>query len=103
MASIEKLGEIDGPVAGYVTVIVRASASGGELVSRHTHPGIESTYILEGEELVMIDGQPDKLCKAGDWFQVPAGVPHSVRIGPNGAAMVGNYVIPKGQPLASEA
>lgn len=103
MPQIEILGEIDGPVEGYVTVIVRARASGSDLIARHTHPGIESTYILEGEELVMIDGQPDKLCKAGDYFQVPAGVPHSVQIGPNGAVMVGNYVILKGQPLASGA
>ncbi len=102
MPHVETLGQIDGPVEGYVIVMVRAQASGGDLVARHTHPGIESTYILEGEELVMIDGQSDKLCKAGDWFQVPAGVPHSVKIGPNGAVMVGNYAIPKGQPLASD-
>ena len=88
MPNVEILAEIDGPVDGYVTVMVRAQASASDLVARHTHPGIESTYILEGEELVMIDGQPDKLCKAGDWFQVRPGVPHSVRIGPNGATML---------------
>ena len=103
MPNVEILGEIDGPVEGYVTVTVRARASGGEFVARHTHPGIESTYILEGEEIVIIDGHPERLCKAGDWFQVPTGVPHSVRIGPDGASMVGHYVIPKGQPFASDA
>ena len=103
MADVEVLGKIDGPTEGYVTVIVRACATAGELVPRHTHPGIESTYILEGEETVMIDGFPDRLCKAGDWFQVSPGVAHSVQIGPNGAAMVGNYVIPKDEPLSTPA
>jgi quercetin dioxygenase-like cupin family protein len=68
VAEVEMLGQIEEPIEGYVTVIVRARAQAGELVPRHTHPGIESTYILEGEETVMIDGFPDKLCKAGDWF-----------------------------------
>jgi quercetin dioxygenase-like cupin family protein len=103
VAEVEMLGQIEGPIEGYVTVIVRARAQAGELVPRHTHPAIESTYILEGEETVMIDGFPDKLCKAGDWFQVPPRVAHSVQIGPNGAAMVGNYVIPKGEPLSTQA
>jgi hypothetical protein len=47
---------------------------------RHTHPGLEITYILEGDAKLMVDGRPDQALKPGDWFEVPAGVPHSVQI-----------------------
>jgi hypothetical protein len=32
----------------YVTIIADAMAEPGVLVARHTHPGIETTYVLEG-------------------------------------------------------
>jgi quercetin dioxygenase-like cupin family protein len=101
MPKIEMLGQIDGPIEGYVTVLARIHVEAGEQVARHTHPGVESTYFLEGEGVVMADGFPDKPCKAGDWFQVPPGVPHSVRIGPGGVVAVGNYLVEKDKPLTT--
>ena len=32
----------------------------GKCAGRHTHPGIETSYILEGEATLKIDGQPDQ-------------------------------------------
>ena len=39
----------------------------------------------EGGSVFMVDGQPDKEVKAGDSYQVGAGVPHDVK---NGAAVI---------------
>jgi quercetin dioxygenase-like cupin family protein len=49
----------------------------------------------------MADGFPDKPCKAGDWFQVPPDVPHSVKIGPEGVVAVGHYIVEKDEPLVT--
>ena len=32
---------------GYVTIIVQAEIEPGVMVARHTHPGIESGYVLK--------------------------------------------------------
>jgi quercetin dioxygenase-like cupin family protein len=101
MPQVEMLGQTDGPIEGYVTVLTRVHVAPGEQVARHTHPGVESTYFLEGEGVVMADGFPDKPCKPCDWFQVPPNVPHSVRIGPAGVLVVANYLIEKGKPLTT--
>src|ERR1700693_4958483 len=37
-------------------------------VARHTHPGPEVDYIVEGEVNLVIEGQPPKTYKAGDSF-----------------------------------
>jgi quercetin dioxygenase-like cupin family protein len=46
---------------------------------RLTHPGVETSYILEGNLTLKIDGQPDKQLKARDSFEVPAGFVHEER------------------------
>jgi len=43
------LSQMDGPMPGYVIIIAEAEIEPGVMVARHTHPGIESGYILEGE------------------------------------------------------
>jgi quercetin dioxygenase-like cupin family protein len=42
------LSQMDGPMPGYVTIIVQAEIEPGVMVARHTHPGIESGYVIEG-------------------------------------------------------
>lgn len=101
MADVEIIAQMDGP-EGFVIVMVKASAPGGQTIPRHAHPGVESTCIIDGEETVSVEGSPDKLCKVGDWFQVPSNVPHSVRTGPDGATVIGTYVIPRGAELTSD-
>ena len=101
MPKVEVLGQIDGPVAGYVTVLTRVHVALGEQVPRHTHPGVESTYVLEGEGILRVDGLSDQLVKAGDLFQVPPNTAHSVQIAPSGALVVGNYLVEKDKPLTT--
>jgi quercetin dioxygenase-like cupin family protein len=73
------------------------------LVPRHTHPGIEVGYVLEGEADLVIDGQPVLHLKAGGSFVIPANAPHSVKNGGNLAKVLSTFVIEKDKPLAAAA
>ena len=64
------------------------------------HPGLEMTYILEGEYTLMVDGRADQALRPGDWFEVPAEVPHSVTCHKPGRALA-HYVVQKDKPLVS--
>ena len=69
---------------------------------RHTHPGLEMTYMLEGEFTLLVDGRPNQALKPGDWFEVPAEVPHSVElVGDKPGRALAHYVIEKDKPLTS--
>ena len=52
---------------------------------RHTHPGEEIIYVLEGSLEYQIDGQPTQVYNAGEALTVPAGVIHAVRNAGTGA------------------
>ena len=62
---------------GYVTVLVEAIIEPGVPLGRHTHPGIESAYVLEGGFEPPIQGQPTRTLKVGDAFQIPPETPHA--------------------------
>lgn len=50
---------------GYVTVTGIAEIPGGGSAGRHTHPGIETGYVLEGETDLLVDGKEPLHLKAG--------------------------------------
>jgi quercetin dioxygenase-like cupin family protein len=98
------LSQSDGPTAGYETLLVEATIEAGAKVARHTHPGIESAYILEGGFELPIEGQPTRNLKPGDAFQIPAGTPHAGgKPGDAKTRVLITYVVEKGKPLASPA
>ena len=71
---------------------------------RHTHPGEEIIYILEGSLEYQLEGQPPKTYNAGEALTVPAGVVHAVRnAGSGNAAELATYVVEKGKPLLTLA
>jgi quercetin dioxygenase-like cupin family protein len=89
---------------GHEAVVVRAELDPGSSVPRHTHPGDEISYILEGEAEVLIDGEPARLVKAGEAFVIPAGKVHGARNpGREPLRFVGVYVVEKGKPLVIPA
>jgi len=71
---------------------------------KHTHPGEEIIYVLEGSLEYQIEGQPPKTYGAGEALTVPAGVVHAVRnAGTGNAAELATYVVEKGKPLLTLA
>jgi quercetin dioxygenase-like cupin family protein len=89
---------------GFTTVSGIAEIAAGNCAGRHTHPGIESSYLMEGEAILKVAGQPDRMLKAGDSFQIPPGTPHDACTPAGQAAKVlAVYVVEKGKPLASPA
>ena len=76
----------------------------GAFAGRHTHPGEEISYVMEGEGEILIDGQPPLKVKTGDGFIVPAGAKHDARnIGTGPLKLAAVYVVEKGKPLATPA
>ncbi len=65
------LSTTDVPDSRYIVVQVTAEVAAGATVARHTHPGIEAAYVLDGEGEVFIDGQPTQALKANASFHVP--------------------------------
>jgi quercetin dioxygenase-like cupin family protein len=91
-------------IAGHNVVQARAEFIPGGAAGRHTHPGEEIGYILEGTLQLEIEGKQPVVLKAGDAFFVPAGVVHDGKnIGAVPAKVLATYVVEKGKPVASPA
>ena len=87
-------------VPGYEAVQARVDFAEGASFGRHTHPGEEIIYVIEGTIEYDIDGKPPVTLKAGDVLFVPAGTVHAARnAGKGNAAELGTYVVEKGKPL----
>jgi quercetin dioxygenase-like cupin family protein len=97
------LQKFDVPGTDYETVIGIAELAPGVNIGRHTHPGAESGYLLDGDMTLIVAGQPDKPLKAGDSYQIAVGAAHDARSGEKGARVIATYVVEKGKPLASPA
>jgi quercetin dioxygenase-like cupin family protein len=67
---------------------------------RHTHPGEEIAYVIEGAVTIEIDGAT-KAAKAGEAFIIPAGRPHNATNAGARSVLLITYVVDKGKPLAT--
>jgi quercetin dioxygenase-like cupin family protein len=98
------LSQTDGPTPGYVTLVVDIEIEPGIMIGRHTHPGIESAYMLDGGFDLPIEGQPTKAFKPGDGVVIPPNTPHAgSKNGDKKSHIVSTYIVEKGKPLASPA
>jgi quercetin dioxygenase-like cupin family protein len=90
--------------SGREAVQVRVDFEPGAAFGRHTHPGEEIIYVLEGSLEYQVEGKPPVTLKAGDVFFVPAGTIHAARnVGSSTAAELATYVVEKGKPLLTLA
>jgi quercetin dioxygenase-like cupin family protein len=72
----------------------------GASAPRHSHPGEELVYVVEGEFEYQLDGRPPVIVKAGEVLFIPAGTPHAVRnVGSGNAAELATYLVEKGKTL----
>jgi quercetin dioxygenase-like cupin family protein len=72
--------------------------------SRHTHPGEEIVYVLEGAPLEYeVEGKPTVTLKPGDVLFIPAGTAHAARnVGDRRGAELATYIVEKGKPLLTD-
>lgn len=94
-----QLQQHDIDIPGHYTAQDLVDFGPGVTFPRHTHPGEEVIYVLDGLLEYTIDDQPPVVLKAGDVFFVPAGVIHAVRnLGNKNGTELGTYILQKGQP-----
>ncbi|NOJ40792.1 cupin domain-containing protein [Bradyrhizobium australiense] len=87
---------------GREAIQVRVDLAPGVAFGKHTHPGEEIIYVLEGQLEYQVGDKPPLTLKAGDVLFIPAGTPHSAR---NPGSVTGSelatYIVEKGKPLVS--
>lgn len=85
---------------GREAVQVRVDFDPGYVSPRHTHPGEEIIYVIEGTLEYQVAGRPPATYKAGDVLFVPSGTTHWVtNVGRTNGAELATYVVEKGKPL----
>jgi quercetin dioxygenase-like cupin family protein len=87
-------------VPGREAVQVRVDIDPGVAFGRHTHPGEEIIYVLDGSLEYDIDGKPPMTLKAGEVLFIPAGTIHAAKnVGSVTASELATYIVEKGKPL----
>jgi quercetin dioxygenase-like cupin family protein len=96
-----ELQKHDVGTTGREVVQVRAEFDPGGSVGRHTHPGEEISYLLEGSIELEVDGKTQTV-EAGKPFFIPAGTVHSAKNNGKGVAKVlATYIVEKGKPVTT--
>lgn len=94
--------DISAPGREVVTAMVEFQPGGSP--GRHTHPGEEVGYVVDGSILLEQEGKPSATLKAGQAFLIPAGTVHNATNNNTGVTrLVANYIVEKGKPLATPA
>jgi quercetin dioxygenase-like cupin family protein len=87
-------------VPGREVIQVRVDFSAGAAFGRHSHPGAEVAYVLEGTLEYQLEGKPPVTLKAGEALFIPAGAIHAAKnAGTGNAAELATYIVEKGKPL----
>jgi quercetin dioxygenase-like cupin family protein len=90
--------------AGREMIQVRIDFGPYEKFGKHSHPGEEIIYVLEGLLEYEVEGMPTAVLEPGGVLFIPAGVIHSAKnIGSGKASELATYIIEKGKPLISLA
>lgn len=85
---------------GREVIQVRVELEPGVSFGRHTHPGEEIIYMLEGVLEYEVEGRPTVRLKAGEVLFIPAGTVHAARNpGRINGAELATYVVEKGKPV----
>jgi len=85
---------------GREVIQVRVDFDSGVAFGRHSHPGTEVAYVLEGRLEYQLDGERPVTLKAGEALFIPAGAIHAAKnVGSGNAAELATYIVEKGKPL----
>ncbi|MQB45018.1 cupin domain-containing protein [Rhizobium sp. ICMP 5592] len=87
-------------VPAHEVVQVRVDFLPGVLAARHSHPGEEIAYVIEGTLEYKLDGREPVTLSAGQSLFIPTGVAHSAQnVGTGKASELATYIVQKGQTL----
>jgi quercetin dioxygenase-like cupin family protein len=87
-------------VPGREVIQSRIDFDPGVAFGKHSHPGEEIIYVLEGLLEYQVEGKPPVTLKAGDVLFIPAGTVHAAKnVGRGNGAELATYVVEKGKPL----
>jgi quercetin dioxygenase-like cupin family protein len=87
-------------VPGRESVQVRIDFEPGAAFGKHSHPGEEIIYVLEGSFEYEVEGQAPVTLKAGGVLFIPAGTIHAAKnVGTTNAAELATYIVEKGKQL----
>lgn len=89
---------VPGRVAAQRIIEMESGVVGG----RHTHPGEELGYVIEGAVELTIDGQAPQIFKAGEVFFVAAGLVHrGANVGAVKSRLLATHIVEKSKPASS--
>jgi len=98
------LQQHDLSMPGREAVQARVDFASGVAAPKHTHPGEEIVYVIEGELEYRIEDESPVTVKAGQVVFIPADAIHAVKnVGSGNAAELATYVAEKGKPLVVPA
>jgi quercetin dioxygenase-like cupin family protein len=98
------LGKVEVPGSNYEVVFGITELAAGFKSGRHSHPGLVLAYVAEGEFWYLVDGQPEKIYKVGDSFQLPDRAIHNEgAAGDKPVKVMAVFVVEKGKPLVERA
>jgi quercetin dioxygenase-like cupin family protein len=87
-------------VAGREVIQVRVDFAQRVAFGRHSHPGAEVAYVLEGTLEYQFEGESPVTLNAGEALFIPAGTIHAAKnVGTGNAAELATYIVEKGKPL----
>jgi quercetin dioxygenase-like cupin family protein len=96
------VGKIEVPSSNYEVITAVVELQPGFKAGRHTHPGSVMAQVIEGELMLAIDGQPEKIVKAGQSVEVLNGAIHDEGpVGSTPVKLIAVYVVEKGKPLVT--
>jgi len=98
------IGKTEVPGSNYEVITALVELAPGFKAGRHSHPGAVQAQVTDGEFMLAIDGQPEKIFKAGDTLEVPSGAIHNEgAVGDKPAKLIAVYIVEKGKPLVTPA
>jgi quercetin dioxygenase-like cupin family protein len=97
-----ELQRLPAPTPGFEIVQTRVEIPVDKESGRHSHPGPEVGYIVQGDVDMIFDDRPTEHLHTGDPFLIPMNVVHNaVNVGTVRSMMLSTYVIDASQLLVT--
>ena len=87
-------------IPGREAIQVLVALDPGVAFPRHSHPGEELIYVLEGSLEYQVGDEPAVTLSAGEILFIPDGAIHAARnVGHGRGVELATYIVAKGEPL----